>query len=465
MIDYTQRNAAVIEEILSIIRSGEPNDTIAERLQDYHENDIADALEFLTRQERTLLYLILGTEQSAEILSYSDDAADYLTELRPQKAADILEDMDADDAVDVLEDVEPEARENIINLIDDEAKQDIILIESYSEDQVGSYMTTNYIEIDKNITVKEAMKSLVRQAEDNDNVSTLYVCDDDGTFYGALDLKDLIVAREHTPLESLVITEYPFVHAHETISDCIEELKAYAEDSIPVLNDSNKLIGVITSQDIVEAVDDEMGDDYAKLAGLSEEEDIDESLFKSIKKRLPWLAILLFLSLLVSSAVSVFEGVVSQLTLIVCFQSLILGMAGNVGTQSLAVTVRVISDEKLDFKDRLHIISKEVRIAFTNGLLLGLLSFIAIGLYIMVSKSATIDYSFAISGCAGVALMLSMIISGFVGTAIPLLFDKLGVDPAVASGPLITTINDLIAVVTYYGLAYLFLIRFLGLTY
>ncbi len=465
MSDYTQRNAAVIEEILAIIRSDESNDVIAERLQDYHENDIAEALEFLTRQERNLLYYILGTEQSAEVLSYSDDAGDYLSELLPQKAADILEDMDADDAVDILEDVEPETRENIINLIDDDAMQDIILIESYDEDQVGSYMTTNYIEIDRNITVKQAMKSLIRQAEENDNVATLYVCDEEGKFCGAIELKDLIIAREHTPLESLVITEYPFVRAHETISDCIEELKSYAEDSIPVLDDKDKLIGVITSQDIVEAVDDEMGDDYAKLAGLSEEEDLDESLGKSIRKRLPWLCVLLFLSLLVSSVVSIFEGVVSQLTLIVCFQSLILGMAGNVGTQSLAVTVRVISDEKLDFKDRLRLIFKEVRIALTNGLLLGLLSFAAIGVYIMISKSTPFDYAFAVSGCVGAALMLSMLISGLVGTAIPLFFDKIGVDPAVASGPLITTINDLIAVITYYGLAYLFLIQFLGLTY
>ena len=121
MGDYTQRNAAVIEEILAIIRSDEENDVIAERLQDYHENDIADALEFLTRQERALLYYILGTEQSAEVLSYSEEAAEYLSEVLPQKAADIIEDMDADDAVDILEDVEPETRENIISLIDDQS--------------------------------------------------------------------------------------------------------------------------------------------------------------------------------------------------------------------------------------------------------------------------------------------------------------------------------------------------------
>lgn len=461
----TLRNAAVIEELLSIIRSGKPNEEIATMLADYHENDIADTLSFLTRQERAKLYSILGSEQSAEILSYSDDAAEYLSELRPQSAADILEDMDAADAVDILEDVEPEKRRSLFNLIDDEAKQDIKLISSYSEDEVGSYMSTNFIQIEKDLSIKQAMKSLISQAEDNDNVSTIFVCEKDGTFYGAIDLKDLIIAREHTPLETLITNSFPTLHDHEDLSDCIEELKDYAEDSIPVLDDKNKLIGVITSQDIIEAVDEELGDDYAKLAGLTSEEDLNEPLSKSIKKRLPWLVILLGLGLIVSSVVGMFESVVSQLTLIVCFQSLILDMAGNVGTQSLAVTIRVLADEKLEFKERIKLIFKEVRISLTNGFLLGILSFAAIGLYIMLTKSTGVGYAFAVSGCVGAALLLAMLFSGFVGTAIPLIFDKLHIDPAVASGPLITTINDLVAVITYYGLAYIFLINILGMTY
>ena len=140
-------------------------------------------------------------------------------------------------------------------------------------------------------------------------------------------------------------------------------------------------------------------------------------------------------------------------------------MAGNVGTQSLAVTIRVLADEKLEFKERIKLIFKEVRISLTNGFLLGILSFAAIGLYIMLTKSTGVGYAFAVSGCVGAALLLAMLISGFVGTAIPLIFDKLHIDPAVASGPLITTINDLVAVITYYGLAYIFLINILGMTY
>lgn len=170
----------------------------------------------------------------------------------------------------------------------------------------------------------------------------------------------------------------------------MKNLKDYAEDSIPVLDDKNKLIGVITSQDIIEAVDEELGDDYAKLAGLTSEEDLNEPLSKSIKKRLPWLVILLGLGLIVSSVVGMFESVVSQLTLIVCFQSLILDMAGNVGTQSLAVTIRVLADEKLEFKERIKLIFNEVRISLTNGFLLGIL---------ILCCNRTIYYAYKVYRC------------------------------------------------------------------
>ena len=216
----------------------------------------------------------------------------------------------------------------------------------------------------------------------------------------------------------------------------------------------------ITAQDFMQVVDDEMGEDYAKLAGLTAEEDLKEPLFESMKKRMPWLLILLALGMVVSSVVGMFETVVTQLPIIMCFQSLILDMAGNVGTQSLAVTIRVLMDESLTGKQKAELVFKEMRIGLCNGGLLGLMSFVLIGLYIFAIKGKTLAFSYAVSACIGVALLLAMLISSAVGTCIPLLFKKIKVDPAVASGPLITTINDLVAVVSYYGLSWLFLIEF-----
>ena len=452
-----------IHELVELIRSGENKEKIAEQLTNYHDNDISNALDELNEEERKMLYHMLGAERVSEIFAYLDDPGKYLGELALEQAADIIENMDADDAVDVLEEVDEEIRNQLIELIDEESKEDIKLICSYEEDEIGSKMTTNFIEIGRSLTIKQAMRALIAQAEENDNISTLFVEDDDGTFYGAVDLKDLIVARTYMTLESLITQSFPYVRDHETISECIERLKDYAEDAIPVLNDKNELIGVITAQDIVEVVDDELGDDYAKLAGMTEEAELEESLGESIKKRLPWLVVLLGLSMCVSTVTSLFEGVIAQLAIIVSFQSVILGMSGNVGTQSLAVTIRLLMDENLETKQKIGMIFREMRIGFSNGLILGILSFLLIGAYLCLAKGKSPEYAFAISLCAGIALLMAMTISSIVGTSVPMFFSKIHVDPAVASGPLITTVNDLIGVVTYYGVAWLLLIHIMQL--
>lgn len=453
------------KEIVDLIRSNLSIKEKRQHLTDYHDNDIADVLDELTSEERKSLYSIIGIERTSEIFAYlEEDVGTYLEELDTERAADIIESMDSDDAIDALEELADEQREEIIELINSEAKEDIDLIQSFNDNEIGSRMTTNYVEISKRMNIRQAMKELVSQAAKNDNISTLYVVEDDGTFYGALELHTLIIAREHDDLESLVITSYPYVYADEEIDECIEYLKDYSEDSIPVLDRDKKLLGIITSQDIVEVVDEEMGEDYAKLAGLSEEEDLHEPLRDSIRKRMPWLIILLFLSLGVSAITGLFEPVMAQLTLIVSFQSLILGMSGNVGTQSLGVTIRVLSnDDDLETKDIRHLIFKEVRIGLSNGFILGCLTFTFIGLFVLIAKGQTPLFSFSVSLCIGLALMIAMGISSFTGTIIPITLKKFGMDPAVASGPLITTMNDLVAVITYYGTAWILLINTLHL--
>jgi len=451
------------EELIKIIRSDAPTEEKLERLDDYHENDIASALKFLNPEERRKLYSMLGVDKVSDIFSYIDDPADYIEELEPEIAAKILGNMEADDAVDILEELEDETSNELIELIDDEAMKDIDLIQSYDDDEIGSKMTTNYVSLTLGLTIKQAMKSLVKQAADNDNIATLYVKKEDGTFYGAIDLTDLIVARDYVDLETLVTTSYPYVHDHETVDDCIEELKDYSEDSIPVLDNNMHILGVITSQDLLEVVDEEMGEDYAKLAGLSAEEELEEPLGQSLKKRVPWLLILLMLGMGVSSVISMFEKVIVGLPIIVTFQSVILGMSGNVGTQSLAVTIRVLMDEELGFKERAGFVLKEIRVGLCNGLIVGGISVVFTGIFIFVARGQSLAIAFAISGCIGGALALAMLISSFMGTIIPIILEKIGFDPAVASGPLISTINDLVAAVTYYGLAWIMLINMLGL--
>ena len=443
--------------VAAVVHSKRTRDEKLELLKDFHESDIADALPLLTESERKTLFALIGEETASEIMAYVEEPAQYLKEIGVDAAADLLENMDADDAVDVLENLDDEHRLAILKEMDEEAREDVRLIGSYNEDEIGSRMTTNYIAIRLGLSKKQAMNELVEQAAENDNLSTLYVLDKQERFYGALTLQDLFTAKDDANLEQLITTSYPYVYDHESVEECIEQLKDYAEDSIPVLDSEKKLLGVITSQDIVEAVDDEMSEDYVKFAALTDEEDLKEPLKESLRKRVPWLLILMALGLVVSTVTGLFEAVMAQLTLVVAFQSLILDMAGNVGTQSLAVTIRVLSGENLPAGERLKLILKELRVGLCNGLVLGVLSFAFVGLYIHFLKGAELGFSFAVSGCLGLAMVLAMVISSFTGTAIPMFFKSIKVDPAVASGPLITTVNDLIAVVTYYGLAMLLL--------
>jgi len=448
-------------EIIDIIRSDLSPKEIKTQILMYHENDIEAAISTLSAEERKKLLNIIGVDTYAKILEYSENIDEYLSELTLKKRVPVISKLETTIAAQYLESLEELARENIISLLDNETKEEIYLLNSFDDDEIGSRMTTNYISIQENLSIRQATKEVIKQAADNDNISKIYIVDEDDIFVGAIELKDLIIARDTTDLSSIILTSYPYVYTYELIENCIERIKEYSEDSIPVLDQDNKLCGVIISQDVIELLTDEMNEDYAKLAGLSSKEDLNEPIFKSVKKRLPWLIVLLGLGLIVSAVVSVFESIVTHLAVIVSFQSLILGMSGNVGTQSLAVTIRVLMDEELYPQQKFSFIFKEAKIGFINGIILGALSFFLVGGYLILLKNQPHTFAFSVSSCTALALIVAIFLSSISGTIIPILFKKLKIDPAVASGPLITTINDLVAVVSYYGLSWLLLISLL----
>ena len=447
-------------KIMEIIRGDFTPLKMKSQLEDFHEKDIAEVFPLLRPEERKTLYRLLDCDTLADILEYvEDDAGAYLNEIDPGRIPAILEVMDTDDAVAALRQLGSEKRDMIMHLLPGEVRRSISRTASYTEDEIGSFMTSNFVVLQKDFTIKQAMSSLIAQAEKNDNITTLFVCGEGGVFAGTLELKDLIIARQDDSLEELLTTSFPYVYGHEDVEECIGKLKKYSESCIPVLDSANRIEGVITEQNLMEAADEAMGEDYAMLAGLTGQEDLRESVGESVKKRLPWLIILLGLGLVVSSVVGAFETVVSQLTLIMAFQSLILDMAGNAGTQSLAVTIRVLTADGISFREKLKLLGKECRVGLFNGAILGLLSVVLAGLFIFFAKGESLRFAFLVSGCIGASLFIATLASSVIGTLIPMFFKKVGVDPSVASGPLITTVNDLVAVVCYYGLSWIFLIR------
>lgn len=451
-----------IQELLQLIRSKQSDEEIQKQLSHYHDSDIADVIPFLSEEERNHLYQILGKQSTSDVFTYLDHVEDYLDDMDHEKAADLIELMDADDAMDVLQELDADDQKEIVNLMEGETKEDVQMLASYDEEQVGSKMTTNYITLSKDITIKQAMKTIIEEAPIHDNISTIFMVDEQEKYYGSMELKDLIIARSTDDIHSIIHTSYPYLHSTDSMKECIRDLKEYALDMIPVLDEQERIIGVITSSDIVEVMEDEMNEDYAKLAGLTEEADQDERLRVSLKKRLPWLLLLLVLGLCVSLVISQFEAIIAVIPMIVFFQSIVLDMAGNVGTQSLAVTIRTLVDENLTKKHLRKMIGREVRIGICNGMIVGAISFLAVFLFLTIRHLPITGTSFSyidalkLSGSVFSALLLALTLSSFLGTMIPVLLKKMKFDPAVASGPLITTLNDMVAVVTYYGLSMLF---------
>lgn len=450
-------------EIAALVKQNLTPQKLQEQISTYHEKDMALALPLLSREEQRRLFHVLPVQTLAAVLEYAEERAVYFDLLGIRQKTQVLSHMDTAAAAELLGQLPKQTRASVLELLPPEIRQELTLIRSFDEDQIGSRMSTNFIQIADSATVKSAMSQLICQAAEHDNISTLYLVNVDKTFCGAIDLKDLIIARENTPLAEITTFSYPYLYARAAIEDCIPLLKDYSEASIPVLDEENRLIGVVTAQDFAEILGDEWEEDYAKLAGLSAEEDLAEPVVHSVKKRLPWLCILLVMGLGVSATVGLFESIVQQLPVIMCFQSLILDMAGNVGTQSLAVAIRVLMDSQLGRGQKSALVWKELRIGLLNGVLLGALSFLTIGVYLCLTGSAPV-FAFAVSGCLGAAMVLAMAVSSLSGTLIPIFFQRIGVDPAVASGPLITTVNDLAAVITYYGLSWLILLQTLHLT-
>lgn len=445
-------------EITAMLRSHLAPKSMQTQLCAYHEKDIAEVLPSLSFDERQRLFRILPTQALAEVLEYAEDCPLYFAALTIRQKADVLACLEPVAAAELLMQLSMDEREMLLELLTPDVRGKIRLIRSFDADEVGSRISANFVQLADTLTVKEAMSSVIQQAAEKDNVSLLYLVDASQTFCGAIYLKDLVIAREGTPLSEIVTISYPYLYAKTSIESCIPIFQEYSEATLPVLDDENKLIGVVTAQDFIEIIGDELNEDYAKLAGLSAEEDLAEPILRSVQKRMPWLCILLVMGLGVSATVGLFESIVAQLPVIMCFQSLVLDMAGNVGTQSLAVAIRVLMDAQISRQRKAALVWKEARIGLLNGGLLGLLSFAVIGGYLCLKGNAA-PFAFAVSGCLGIAMLLAMFASALSGTLIPLAFQRLGVDPAVASGPLITTVNDLVAVVSYYGLSWLILLK------
>nr|WP_242595877.1 magnesium transporter [Enterococcus sp. MJM12] len=410
----------------------------------------------LTSQERHRMYGYLSPKELADMFDVieEDDAhmTDYLSEMRPGYAAAMLAEMYTDNAVDLLNTLDKKAVNKYLSLMDKEDASEIKELLHYEDDTAGSIMTTEFVSIVANQTVRSAMYVLKNEADVAETIYYIYVVDQENHLVGVISLRDLIVNEDDTMIQDIMSERVISVHVGDDQEDVAQTFRDYDFLALPVTDYDDHLLGIVTVDDIIDVIDDEAASDYSGLAGVNVEE-VSENPVKAASRRLPWLITLLFLGMATATLISHYEKLVSEASILAVFISLITGTAGNAGTQSLAVAVRrlAINDDKES--SFVKTVISEVLTGLVTGFITGLTIFIIVAVW---------KHNPILGFVIGMAMMCAITVANLAGSFIPMLMDKLGFDPAVASGPFITTLSDLTSVLIYFNIASLFMQYFIS---
>ncbi|MBO0440449.1 magnesium transporter MgtE [Enterococcus sp. DIV0212c] len=401
--------------------------------------------------DRKQIYSYLSPKELADMFDVieedNENMKDYIAEMRPSYAAEMLSEMYTDNAVDLLNMLDKGQKAKYLSLMSTEDAGEIKELLHYEDDTAGSIMTTEFVSIVANQTVRSAMYVLKNQADVAETIYYVYVVDQENHLVGVISLRDLIVNDDDTMIADVLSERVISVHVGDDQEDVAQTIRDYDFLALPVTDYDDHLLGIVTVDDIIDVIDDEAASDYSGLAGVNVEE-VSENPIKAASKRLPWLITLLFLGMSTATLISHYEELVSEASILAVFISLITGTAGNAGTQSLAVAVRrlAVSDEKDNNFGRL--IMSEVLTGLVTGAVTGVAIFIVVGIW---------QHNFPLGFVIGMAMLCAITVANLAGSLIPMLMDKLGFDPAVASGPFITTLSDLTSVLIYFNIASLFM--------
>lgn len=439
----------LISKILDFINSSDDN-SILETLSNYHHADIAEIIEELNSEEATYIIKLLDSEKTSDVLMELDD--DYrekiLKNLSIKEIAEEVEELDSDDATDIISELPEEKQKKVISkIIDAEHKADIKELLKYDEDSAGGLMAKELIKVNENWTVTRCVKEMRSQASEVTRVHSVYVVDNDDILLGRLSLKDLLVANPKTKIRSIYKKNVDHVYDTDSAESVASTMQKYDLGAIPVVNKKKKLLGRITIDDIVDLIKEEAEEDYQLAAGILQDVDVDDTIFELTKARLPWLIVGLIGGICAAFVMVGFDEILIQNEILFYFTPLIAAMAGNVGVQSSAIIVQGLANDDIrgSINNRLF---KETLLSILNGVILAILLF----LFIYFWKGDT-NIALALS----VALVAVVIVAGIIGTFIPLFLNKRGIDPAIATGPFITTSNDIFGILIYFMVAKLIL--------
>ena len=440
----------LVEQVEHLIEANEDKE-LRKLLNEFHYADIAEILDELNLEEAVYVIKLLDSETTSDILMEldEDNREKVLKNLSAKEIAEEVEELDTDDAADIISELSEERQEAVISQIEDEEhKAEITELLAYDEDTAGGLMAKELVKVYETWTVAGCMRRIRGQAKEVTRVHSIYVVDKEEKLIGRLSLKDLIIAKSEQKISDLVKVNVDSVNVHDDAEDVAKVMAKYDLEAIPVVDNNQTLLGRITIDDIVDVLKEEAEKDYQLAAGLTGDVDSDDSILELTKARLPWLFLGLIGGIGAFVIMYYFEGNLPEEAIILfLFTPLIAAMAGNVGVQSSAIIVQGLANDDVKGSINNRLI-KEMLLAALNGIILSLFLFLFVYAW---------EFDFKLALAISVSLIAVIIIAGLIGTFIPLFLDRRGIDPAIATGPFITTSNDIFGIVIYLMIAKLIL--------
>jgi magnesium transporter len=439
----------LISQVDSLVNKNEDKLLLA-KLNEFHHADIAEIIEQLNFNQATYIIKLLESDKTSDVLMELDEdfREQILKNLSPKEIAEEVEELDTDDAADIMSELPLERRKKVISkIIDPDLKADIKELLTYDENSAGGLMAKELVKVNENWTVTKCVKEMRIQATEVTRVHSIYVVDNENKLKGRLSLKDLLVANTKSKIKSVYITKVDSVNVDEDAESVANIMQKYDLEAIPVIDHQNTLLGRITIDDIVDIIKEEAEKDYQLAAGILQDVDVDDSIMELSRARLPWLILGLIGGVGAAAVMGAFDEILIKHQILFYFTPLIAAMAGNVGVQSSAIIVQGLANDDIRGSINNRLI-KETFLSILNGFILSLILFLFITAW---------GEEIVVASAISISLVIVIIVAGIIGTFIPLFLEKRGIDPAIATGPFITTSNDIFGILIYFWIAKLIL--------
>ncbi len=439
----------ILDDIQYLIKKGQTN-FVLNIIADMHPADIAEIMGHLDEDERRAIFNLLPPELASDVLAELEENVkeDILKGMNTEQIAEMIHEMDSDDAADIVSELPVEQASEVLKRVPEESSEEIQELLLYPEDTAGGIMAKEYVAVNANSTVRDAIEEIRKRYQDVEDVYHVYVIDDFGTLVGMVSLRDLILAEPDTRVRDIMKEDVISVDSDMDQEEVARLFRKYNLVSAPVVNKRHKLIGRITVDDVVDVIDEEIDEDLGKIAGTGEESVLEDSVLEISRARLPWL-ILSFVGEIISAFIlSSFSATMEEIITSAFFIPIVMAMGGSSGQQSSIIVVRGLATGEISFKDTGRRLFREIRVALLNGFILGSLIFLIISLW-------QHDPTFGL--ILGSTLIIVVLNASFIGATIPLIFKKFNIDPALATGPFIATFNDVVGLLIYFSMLSFFL--------